>query len=203
MIHKPRLPVQQLCILGPELIEYVGVPKPEVGKWVGIANAASAISQATTAVPWGWASDYVGRKPIIIVCLTSTMIASIMLGMSRTLAMVVATRALTGLVNGNIGIIRTMVAEIVPERELQPRAFSIMPLVWTIGSIFGPSFGGALARPVEKYPDLFGHSAFLRKYPFALPNLAAAGFFVVGITVAVLFLKVLQPFSYTIHKAHI
>lgn len=145
------------------------------------------------AVPWGWASDYVGRKPIIITCLTCTMLSSIMLGMSRSLAMVLATRALTGLVNGNIGIIRTMVAEIVPERELQPRAFSIMPLVWTIGSIFGPAFGGALARPVEKYPDFFGKSWFLRMYPFALPNLIAAGFFVVGIAVAFLFLKVAQP----------
>lgn len=145
------------------------------------------------AVPWGWASDYVGRKPVIITCLTCSMIASIMLGMSHTLAMVLATRALTGLVSGNVGTIRTVVAEIVPERELQPRAFSIMPLVWTIGSIFGPSFGGALARPVEKYPKLFGKSVFLRMYPFALPNIIAAGFFVVGIAVAVLFLKVDDP----------
>lgn len=35
------------------------------------------------------------------------------------------------------GIIRTVVAEMVPQKVLQPRAFSIMPLVWTIGSILG------------------------------------------------------------------
>ena len=168
----------------------MGVAKPEVGKWVGIANAVTSISRAAMAVPWGWASDYVGRKPIIITCLTCTMISSIMLGMSQTLLMVLATRALTGLMNGNVGIIRTMVAEIVPERELQPRAFSIMPLVWTMGSIFGPSFGGALARPAEKHPDWFGGSVFLKMYPFALPNLVAAGFFVMGISVAFLFLRV-------------
>lgn len=141
------------------------------------------------AVPWGTLSDYVGRKPIIISGLTCTMLLSIMLGMSQTLGMVLASRALVGLMNGNVGIIRTMVAEIVPERELQPRAFSIMPLVWTIGSIFGPAFGGALARPAEKHPGLFGDSVFLRRFPFALPNLAAACFFIVGILTGILFLE--------------
>ena len=104
--------------------------------------------------------------------------------------MLVFTRGLLGLMNGNVGIIRTMVAEMVPEKELQPRAFSIMPLVWTIGSIFGPAFGGALASPAEKHPDLFGGSAFLKKYPFLLPNLAAAALFVVGILTGWLFLHV-------------
>lgn len=141
------------------------------------------------AIPWGTFSDYIGRKPIIICGLTCTMVLSIILGMSQTLWMVLASRAMIGLMNGNVGIIRTMVAEIVPERELQPRAFSIMPLVWTIGSIFGPAFGGALARPAEKHPGLFGDSTFLRKFPFALPNLAAACFFIVGIVTGVLFLE--------------
>ncbi|KAJ5106497.1 glutamate carboxypeptidase [Penicillium angulare] len=141
------------------------------------------------AVPWGTLSDYIGRKPVIISGLICTMILSILLGLSNSLAMVLATRALIGLMNGNVGIIRTMVAEIVPERELQPRAFSIMPLVWTIGSIFGPAFGGALARPAEKHPGLFGNSEFLKKYPFALPNIASACFFVVGISNGILFLE--------------
>ena len=82
-----------------------------------------------------------------------------------------------------------MVAEMVPEKELQPRAFSIMPLVWTIGSIFGPSFGGFFAKPAENLPALFGNNKFLTKYPFALPNLIASIIFLVGITTGILFLK--------------
>ena len=176
----------------PELIEYVGVPKPEVAKWAGIASAVASVSQAIMAVPWGTLSDYIGRKPVILSGLTCTMLLSILLGMSQSLTMVLTTRALIGLMNGNVGIIRTMVAEIVPQRELQPRAFSIMPLVWTVGSIFGPAFGGALARPAEKHPDWFGGSDFLRRFPFALPNLVSACFFIVGITSGFLFLRVSQ-----------
>ncbi|GKZ18019.1 hypothetical protein AbraCBS73388_011456 [Aspergillus brasiliensis] len=206
MLEKPaRLPVRQLVILSicrfaepvvltsvlpylPEMIDHVGVPKSEIAKWVGITSAVTSFSQALMAVTWGTLSDAVGRKPIILIGLTCTMVFSLLFGFSSSLAMLVFSRALLGLMNGNVGIIRTMVAEMVPQKELQPRAFSIMPLVWTIGSIFGPAFGGALARPAEKHPGLFGGSAFLRQWPFALPNIASAVFFVVGIATGWLFL---------------
>ncbi len=88
-----------------------------------------------------------------------------------------------------------MVAEMVPERELQPRAFSVMPLVWSIGSIFGPAFGGALSNPAHNMPSLFGNSLFLQKFPFVLPNLIAACFFLVGLIIGVLYLKVGKIFQ--------
>lgn len=83
-----------------------------------------------------------------------------------------------------------MVAEMVPQKELQPRAFSIMPLVWSLGSIFGPSFGGFLAKPAQNFPDLFGKNKFLLKFPFALPNLVASALFTIGIATGFLFLRV-------------
>ena len=71
-----------------------------------------------------------------------------------------------GLISDLVGIIRTMVAEMVPEKELQPRAFSIMPLVWSLGSVVGPAFGGFFAQPATQYPYLFGKVKFLRKFPY-------------------------------------
>lgn len=94
-----------------------------------------------------------------------------------------------GLSNGNVGIIRTAVAELVPQKELQPRAFSIMPLVWTIGSIFGPSLGGSLVHPVERFPGIFGKVKLLERYPFALPNLLISVLFLISITCGILFLR--------------
>lgn len=88
-----------------------------------------------------------------------------------------------------VGIIRTMVAEMVPERELQPRAFSIMPLVWSIGSIFGPAFGGLFANPAKQFPSAFGDSPFFIHYPFALPNMLGSIVFLVSVATGGLFLK--------------
>ena len=77
----------------------------------------------------------------------------------------------------------------VPERELQPRAFSIMPLIWSLGSIFGPMFGGMFARPADQYPEIFGRLEFFKRYPFALPNLIACCVFFVSFMTGLLFLK--------------
>lgn len=83
-----------------------------------------------------------------------------------------------------------MVAEMVPEKELQPIAFSLMPLVWSLGSIFGPAFGGFFAKPAQQFPAVFGGVPFWEKYPFLLPNLVASVVFLLSMTTAGLFLKV-------------
>ncbi|OAA68187.1 major facilitator superfamily transporter [Niveomyces insectorum RCEF 264] len=202
----PKLPVQQLAILAfvrfaepvaltsvfpylPEMIQSFGVPKDEVAKWAGLTSAVFSVAQSVTAVPWGWASDTIGRKPTIIFGLLTTMVCFIFWGASTSLYMAIAVRAIHGGSNGNVGTIRTMVAEMVPERILQPRAFSIMPMVWSVGSVFGPSFGGFFARPAEQHPGLFGKIELLKKFPFLLPNLIACIFFLCSVIVAVLFLE--------------
>ncbi|KAL8734741.1 MAG: hypothetical protein Q9181_003081 [Wetmoreana brouardii] len=48
--------------------------------------------------------------------------------------------------------------------------------------------GGALANPAERYPKVFDNR-FFRKFPYALPNIAASLFFLVGLTAGSLFLK--------------
>jgi MFS family permease len=111
------------------MIESFGIAKPDVAKWAGTTSAVFSLAQCSTAVLWGRASDRFGRKPIIIIGLTCTMITSVLFGLSTTLPWAIVTRSIAGACNGNVGIIRTMVAEMVPEKILQPRAFSIMPLV--------------------------------------------------------------------------
>ncbi|KAH8899370.1 MFS general substrate transporter [Thozetella sp. PMI_491] len=171
------------------MIKSFGVPEDEVPRWAGLTGAVFSISQSMTAVPWGRASDRFGRKPIILIGLLSTMVCFVIWGMSTSLTMAITVRAVMGGGNGNVGIIRTMVAEMVPEKELQPMAFSLMPLVWSIGSVFGPAFGGFFATPAEKFPDSFGKSEFFNKYPYALPNLVACCVFFVSSLTGLLFLR--------------
>ncbi|KKZ60096.1 hypothetical protein EMCG_00787 [[Emmonsia] crescens] len=171
------------------MIRSLGISENEVAKWVGLTSAIFSVCQGLTAVAWGAVSDRIGRKPVIIAGLCITMIFSLMFGFSTSLPMAILARACVGLGNGNVGIIRTIVAELVPEKELQPRAFSIMPLVWTIGSIFGPAFGGALADPAKRHKEQFGDSKFFKKYPYALPNMAVSIFFIIGISTGLFFLQ--------------
>ncbi|GAP85460.2 putative major facilitator superfamily transporter [Rosellinia necatrix] len=203
---RPKLPVQQLAILAvarfaeplamtsvypylPEMIASFGIEEKDVAKWAGATSAVFSLAQSATAVPWGRASDRFGRKPAIMTGLLCTMTLFIAWGLSTSLTMAIVVRGLQGACNGNVGIIRTMVAEMVQDRELQPKAFSIMPLVWSIGSVFGPAFGGLFAKPAQQLPGLFGDSYFFKKFPFALPNLLAGVVFLVSVSTAALFLK--------------
>lgn len=117
------------------MIKSFGVPMKSVAKWAGLLSLVFSLAQALVGIAWGRASDNVGRKPMIMLALTCTMISSVMFGFSSNLVMAFVTRSMQGLSNGNVGIIRTAVAELVPQKELQPRAFSIMPLIWTIGKL--------------------------------------------------------------------
>jgi Major Facilitator Superfamily len=90
--------------------------------------------------------------------------------------------------NGNVGIIRTMVAEMCPWKELQPRAFSVMPLVWNLGSVLGPAFGGALSNPYKRSPEDNSNGPLLWQFPYALPNIVCACFFLVGIVTGFFYL---------------
>ena len=171
------------------MVQSFNVPGDQIAKWAGMMSAVFSLSQAFTGIAWGRASDRFGRKPMMMLALSCTMVAGLLFGFSRSLLWAFVARSLQGLFNGNVGIIRTAVAELVTEKELQPRAFSLMPLVWTVGSIFGPAFGGSLVHPVERFPRLFGHSELFKRYPFALPNVLISGLFLIGISCGLLFLR--------------
>jgi MFS family permease len=99
----------------PALIEsFPGVEPTDIGFWTGAASAIFSLAQCVTAMSWGRASDKYGRKPIILLGLFSTMFTTLLWGFSTTLPMALLARALQGAGNGNVGILRTVVAEICP-----------------------------------------------------------------------------------------
>ena len=157
------------------MINDFGIAKDEkqIGQYVGFLASSFAFAQFLTGMAWGSFSDRVGRKPVILMGLVGTIISGTAFGFSTSYSNAIIARSMGGFLNGNVGVIRTMVAELITEKSHQSRAFSIMPFVWSLGSIIGPSIGGALASPATQYPDWFGGNAFFLKFPYAAPNLVA------------------------------
>ncbi|ESZ99382.1 hypothetical protein SBOR_0252 [Sclerotinia borealis F-4128] len=162
------------------LMSYVGVPSEALGFWVGLAISSFSICQVGTAVLWGHISDRIGRKPVILICGIMIMIGILLFGFSTRLWMILTSRALMGLSSGDAGVLKTSLAEMVKDKELQTIAFSILPLGLNLGWAVGPILGGLAANPYHVEPGKPHGARFLERYPYALPNLIAAVFFLLS-----------------------
>lgn len=119
------------------------VPDSTIASQGGLLTAAFAAAQFFTAVWWGRAADtpWIGRKKVLLVGLTGTAIASIGVGFSKSFYQAFFFRALAGALNGNIGVMRTMLSEIIQDKRYQSRAFLLLPMCFNIGVVIGPILG--------------------------------------------------------------
>jgi MFS family permease len=161
----------------------------KIALYAGLITSSFTFAEFTAGVFWGKMSDRIGRKPVLIMGLIGTAISMVVFGFSPNLPTAMTARALGGLLNGNIGVLQTTVAEIVTVKEHQPRAYSIMPFVWCLGSIIGPALGGILAQPGDNYPGHFQPGTIFARFPFLLPNLVCVVILGLGIIIGILFLE--------------
>lgn len=66
---------------------------------------------------WGGLSDRIGRKPVLLMGCMGTVISLLTVGFSTNIYMVLLGRLLGGGLNGNIGVIQTMVGELCTKKE--------------------------------------------------------------------------------------
>lgn len=163
--------------------------KTQISMYAGLVTSAFTIAEFSSGIVWGKLSDRIGRKPVLIAGLAGTGLSMLIFGFAPSFPVALLARALGGLLNGNIGVLQTTVAELVTVKEHQPRAYTFMPTVWCIGSILGPMLGGALARPHISYPVLFPAGSIFEKFPYLLPNLVCTSVVIIGVVVGILFLE--------------
>src|SRR5579863_2967389 len=134
---------------------------------VGVLFATFSFCQLVSAPLWGFVSDRLGRKMVLIISQIGATIGWAMLGLAPNIAgalalapigVVFAARVIEGVSGGNISITQAYVADLVAPRE-RARAFGFISAMFAAGMVFGPFSGGIL----------FEH------FGFATPFLVAAG----------------------------
>jgi len=119
------------------------LPDSTISYQAGIIQAAFPFAQFLTAMLWGRFADSPrgGRKNAICIGLLGTMFSIIGFGFSHSFATCVTFRIIGGILNGNIGVMRTIISEIIKEKKYQSRAFLLLPMTFNVGVIVGPILG--------------------------------------------------------------
>ena len=159
------------------------VETAEVGMYVGLIASAFALAQFATNFIWGWLSDRIGRKPIILCGTFLTACCFALFGLCRTLWQAILVQAAMGLVNGNAGVVSTCLGEIT-DRSNQSRAFTYLPVIYGLGGITGPIVGGLLVFPKNPFDPSQDNP-----YPYLAPNLFAAAVLIIDLILTMIFLK--------------
>ena len=92
-----------------------------------------------------------------------------------------------------MGVIQTMVGELVHNPKHEPKAYAIMPFVWSIGTIIGPTIGGLLARPAASFPQVFSPDGIFATFPYLLPNLVCSFLLLISVVFGFIFLVETHP----------
>ncbi len=123
----------------PDIVKYFGSSQAMLGVVLGVY----AFGQFIAAPLVGALSDRFGRKPLLLLSIGGTFLSLILLGLARSISLVVLSRLRDGITGGNITVAQSYIADSTSE-ENRSRGFGIIGMAFGLGFIFGPLFGGLL-----------------------------------------------------------
>ncbi|KAG9084535.1 hypothetical protein FRC07_013614, partial [Ceratobasidium sp. 392] len=142
--------------------------KSKVGYYAGLIESLFFITESLFILQYGRLSDRIGRRPVLFFGLAGLVLSSLCFGISKSFTGVLVSRALAGALNGNAGVIKSVLREVTDETNAA-QVFAFIPIVWSLGFTLAPAVGGLLQHPAETIPALFGWSSMLKNYPYLLP----------------------------------
>jgi MFS family permease len=138
---------------------------------LGLAFTVGAVLGALTGYAAGHASDYVGRKPLMLVSsggFTVLVLCLLLVGRRETpgLILLAAAPAVGGIAGSSAN---ALIADLVP-RERHEAAYASQRVAWNLGATSGPVVGGALLA-VGGWQGLFVGVAALMALAFVISAL--------------------------------
>ena len=119
---------------------------------VALLMSTYAICQFASAFFWGWLSDRVGRKSIILISLVGSIAAYLWLAEAEALWVLFAARALNGAMGGTLPVAQAYVADITPPGG-RARGMGLLGAAMGLGFVMGPALGALLAGSDPAAPD--------------------------------------------------
>ena len=178
------------------LVEDLGHGGPQLGTYVGFLAGCFCMSQLFSIMLWAKAADIYGRRPILFLGTLGTGVGMMVFGLARTYTQAVIGRLLSGLLCGNLGVLKAYITE-VTDKSNRGGGFAILSIAWSVGTIFSPLIGGLLAKPCELYPQTFAAGTWQGElfayYPYALPSIVCCTVNIITAALVFFYLKETRP----------
>jgi len=112
-----------------------------VGFYTGLLMAVYAICQFLAAPGLGVLSDYIGRRPILLLSLLGSIVGYIFLGLGGSLSILFLGRIIDGFTGGNISTVYAYVADISKPQD-RGKIYGLLGAAGGFGFMIGPVIGG-------------------------------------------------------------
>lgn len=118
---------------------------------VGLIVTAYALTQLLFLPVWGWASDRLGRRPVILGSLLGTTVAYGILVMGQSMFEIYLSRVLAGFFAASLGTAQAIVTDLTGPSE-RARGMGLLGASLGIGFVIGPAVGGLLGAIDPRLP---------------------------------------------------
>jgi len=118
---------------------------------VALILTVYALAQLLFLPLWGWVSDRIGRRPVILFSLFGTVCSFVALAFADSINMIYLARAFSGFFAASIGTAQAVVTDVTPPSE-RAGGMSVIGAAFGAGMVVGPVLGGLTAQIDLKAP---------------------------------------------------
>ena len=110
---------------------------------IGIIAATYASMQFLFSPVWGRLSDFIGRRPVMLVSIFMAAVSYLFFAHASTIPLLILARALSGIGSANIAAAQAYITD-VTDSNSRSKAMGMLGAAFGIGFIIGPLIGGVV-----------------------------------------------------------